>query len=154
MTIRKKAILFLSSGCGLGYMPFAPGTFGTLAALPICWLMAYLTWPVVLISFVALLVASIWIAGQAEQMLPQKDPGIIVIDEICGLVVALIGLPFTFFNVSLGFVLFRVFDITKPIPIRTLERRLGGGIGIVLDDVAAGIIANITLRIILYIFEI
>ena len=98
--------------------------------------------------------ASIWIAGQAEKMLQQKDPGIIVIDEICGLVVALIGLPFTFASAILGFVLLRIIDITKPVPIRTIERRLSGGTGIVLDDVAAGILVNITLRIIFYLTDI
>lgn len=154
MTIRRNPILFLSSGCGLGYMPKAPGTFGTLAALPICWFLAQIPFYFSLIMLAGIVTASIWIAGQAEIMLRQKDPGIIVIDEMCGLVIALIGLPFTFLNVALGFVLFRIFDIAKPVPIRTLERRMKGGAGIVMDDVAAGIIANITLRIILYIFEI
>ena len=154
MTIRKNAILFLSSGCGLGYMPFAPGTFGSLAGLPICWLIAQLPLSVALVILAGLLAASIWIADQAEKMLQQKDPGIIVIDEICGLVIALIGLPFTFVNVALGFVLFRILDIAKPVPITTLERRLGGGTGIVMDDVAAGIMVNITLRIIAYLIEI
>jgi phosphatidylglycerophosphatase A len=99
------------------------------------------------------MLGSIWIAGQAERMLQQKDPGVIVIDEICGLVFTLIGLPFTWVNVALGFILFRALDIAKPFPIRTLECRFKGGTGIIMDDVAAGIIANITLRIVTYIFE-
>ena len=154
MTIRRNVILFLSSGCGLGYMPKAPGTFGTLAGLPICWLMAQLRPVASLILAAVFILASIWISDQSARLLGRKDPGIIVIDEICGLVVALIGLPFTFVNVALGFVLFRVLDITKPVPIRTLERRIEGGAGIVVDDVVAGIMVNITLRIILYIIEI
>ena len=150
MTMRRKVILFLSSGCGLGYMPFAPGTFGSLAGLPLAWLMAQLPLAVALIMLAVLITASIWIAGLAEKMLRQKDPGLIVIDEISGMLVALIGLPFTVLNMIMGFVLFRILDITKPVPIRTLERRLTGGTGIVMDDLAAGFMVNITLRTILY----
>jgi len=152
--MRRKAILFLSSGCGLGYMPFAPGTFGSLAALPLCWLMTRLPLFATIIIAAAIVAVSMWLAGQAEQILQQKDPGFIVIDEICGLVIALIGIPFTLVNVASGFILFRIFDIIKPVPIRTLERRIKGGAGIVLDDVAAGIIANIALRIVFYLTDI
>ena len=154
MTLRKKTILFLSSGCLLGNMPFAPGSFGTLAGLPICWLLSRIdAW----ISFflIALTVPfAVWIAGEAERILEKKDPGAIVIDEIVGMALTLAGLPFNATTAGLGFVLFRVLDITKPFPIRFLERRFKGGTGIVLDDMAAGIIANITLRIILQLFDI
>ena len=154
MTLRRKTILFLSSGCLLGNMPFAPGSFGTLAGLPICWLLSRIdAW----ISFflIALTVPfAVWIAGEAERILEKKDPGAIVIDEIVGMALTLAGLPFNATTAGLGFVLFRVLDITKPFPIRFLERRFKGGTGIVLDDMAAGIIANITLRIILQLFDI
>lgn len=154
MTLRKKTILFLSSGCLLGNMPFAPGSFGTLAGLPICWLLSRTdAW----ISFflIALTVPfAVWIAGEAEKILGKTDPGAIVIDEIVGMVLTLAGIPFNATTAGLGFVLFRVLDITKPFPIRFLERRFKGGTGIVLDDMAAGIIANITLRIILQLFDI
>jgi phosphatidylglycerophosphatase A len=154
MTSRKKTILFLSSGCLLGNLPFAPGSFGTLAGLPVCWLLSRIdAW----VSFflIALTVPfAIWIAGEAEKILGKKDPGAIVIDEIVGMAVALAGLPFNATTAGLGFVLFRVLDITKPFPIRFLERRFRGGTGIVLDDVAAGVITNITLRIILQLIDI
>ena len=154
MTLRRKTILFLSSGCLLGNMPFAPGSFGTLAGLPICWLLSRIdAW----ISFflIALTVPfAVWIAGEAERILEKKDPGAIVIDEIVGMALTLAGLPFNATTAGLGFVLFRVLDITKPFPIRFLERRFKGGTGIVLDDMVAGIIANITLRIILQLFDI
>ena len=97
---------------------------------------------------------AIWIAGEAEKILGEKDPGAIVIDEILGMALTLAGLPFNATTAGLGFVLFRVFDITKPFPIRFVERRFKGGTGIVLDDVVAGVIANITLRIILQLFDI
>jgi phosphatidylglycerophosphatase A len=154
MTLRKKTILFLSSGCLLGNMPFAPGSFGTLAGLPVCWLLSRIdAW----ISFflIALTVPfAVWIAGEAEKILGKTDPGAIVIDEIVGMALTLAGLPFNATTAGLGFVLFRVLDVTKPFPIRFLERRFKGGTGIVLDDMAAGIIANITLRIILQLFDI
>jgi phosphatidylglycerophosphatase A len=149
MTLREKTILFLSSGCLLGNMSFAPGTFGTLPGLPICWGLSRLdTW----LSFFLIVLAIpcvIWVSGEAEKILAKKDPGSIVIDEVLGMIVTLAGLPFNSMTVGLGFVLFRVLDITKPFPIGFLERRFKGGTGIVLDDVAAGIIANIALRILL-----
>ncbi len=154
MTIRRNVILFLSSGCGLGYIPKAPGTFGTLAGLPICWLMTQMTPFASLISAAAIILASIWISDQSARILGRKDPGIIVIDEICGMMVALMGLAFSFLNVGLGFILFRILDISKPVPIRTLERRIAGGTGIVIDDIAAGLMVNIILRIVAYLTEI
>ena len=154
MTLRKKTILFLSSGCLLGNMPFAPGSFGTLAGLPICWLLSGIDGWISFFLIVLTVPFAVWIAGEAEKILGKKDPGAIVIDEIVGMILTLAGLPFTATTAGLGFVLFRVLDITKPFPIRYLERRFKGGSGIVLDDMAAGIIANITLRIILQLFDI
>lgn len=154
MTLRKKIILFLSSGCLLGNMPFAPGSFGTLAGLPICWLLSSVDSSISFILIALAIPFAIWVAGEAEQILEKKDPGAIVIDEIVGMVLTLAGLPFNATTAGLGFVLFRVLDITKPFPIGFLERRFKGGTGIVLDDVAAGVIANITLRIILQLVDI
>ena len=154
MTLRKKIILFLSSGCLLGNMPFAPGSFGTLAGLPICWLLSSVDSSISFILIALAIPFAIWVAGKAEQILEKKDPGAIVIDEIVGMVLTLAGLPFNATTAGLGFVLFRVLDITKPFPIGFLERRFKGGTGIVLDDVAAGVIANITLRIILQLIDI
>ena len=130
-------------------MPLAPGTFGTLPGLPICWLLSRIDLSITVFLIFLTIPIAIWISGKAEQILGEKDPGCIVIDEIVGMIVALAGLPFNAITVGLGFVIFRLLDITKPFPISFLERRFKGGTGIVLDDVAAGIIANITLRIIL-----
>jgi phosphatidylglycerophosphatase A len=94
---------------------------------------------------------AVWIAHAAEKTLKKKDPGCIVIDEVSGMVVTLIGLPFNLTTAVIGFIIFRILDILKPFPIRTLDKRLAGGIGIVADDVVAGIFANIFLRILLYI---
>ena len=154
MTLRRKTILFLSSGCRLGNMPFAPGSFGTLAGLPICWLLSTIDVRISFFLIVLTVPFAIWIAGEAEKIIGKKDPGAIVIDEIVGMIFTLAGLPITVATAGLGFALFRVLDITKPFPIRFLERRVKGGSGIVLDDIAAGIIANITLRILLQLFDI
>ena len=94
---------------------------------------------------------AIWISDAAAKTLNRKDPGCIVIDEIAGMVVTLIGLPFTLTTTVLGFVLFRILDIIKPFPIRALDQRLSGGLGIVADDVVAGIFSNLILRILLLI---
>ena len=82
---------------------------------------------------------AIWIAREAEKILNTEDPGCIVIDEIAGILVTFTGLPFNTISVIFGFFIFRVLDIWKPYPIRSLERNLSGGTGIVMDDVAAGI---------------
>jgi phosphatidylglycerophosphatase A len=135
-------------------MPFAPGSFGTLAGLPVCWLLSRIDSRISFFLIALAIPVAVWIAGEAEKILEKKDPGTIVIDEILGMVLTLAGLPFNAATAGLGFVFFRVLDITKPFPIRLLERKFKGGTGIVFDDIAAGIIANITLRIILQLFDI
>jgi len=150
MKFGQKAVLFFSTGFYSGYIPFAPGTFGTLTALPLCYLLSFGSPVTGAVIIVAVIVLAVWLAGASEKLLGRKDPGCIVIDEIAGMLVTMAGLPFTFFTAAAGFVLFRILDILKPFPIRTLERKIPGGTGIVIDDVVAGIIANITLRIILY----
>ena len=94
---------------------------------------------------------AIGIASAAEKIIQQRDPGQIVIDEIAGLMVTFAGLPFNLKTVLAGFIIFRVFDILKPFPIRMLERRIGGGSGIVLDDVLAGVYGNLIVRLGIYI---
>ncbi len=90
---------------------------------------------------------AVYIADAAEKLLKRSDPGCIVIDEMAGMMVTLIGLPFNPITVVIGFIIFRILDILKPFPIRNLDRGIPGGMGVVADDVAAGIIANLLLRI-------
>jgi len=101
------------------------------------------------IFLLALISVSIWIAHGAEKISGQRDPGMIVIDEVCGMAVTLFALPFVPIFVVGGFALFRVFDIFKPFPIRWFDKNVKGGLGIILDDVIAGVFANLVLR---YIF--
>ena len=150
MKFGQQTVLFFSTGFYSGYIPFAPGTFGTLTALPLCYLLSICSSGGGAVIIIAFILLAIWLADSSEKLINKKDPGCIVIDEIAGMLVTLAGLPFNFFTVVMGFFLFRLLDIFKPFPIRYLERKIPGGAGIVVDDIVAGIIANITLRIIVY----
>ena len=153
MQFRDKAVMFLATGGFVGHIPIAPGTFGSLLGLPLCYALAHISLPWTLVGAVSLIVVAIWISQRAEAITQQKDPGKIVIDEIAGMVVTLIGIPFHLTSMVIGFFIFRALDIIKPFPIRSLERRISGGAGVVMDDVAAGIYGNILVRIILYVFS-
>jgi phosphatidylglycerophosphatase A len=151
-TFSQKFILGLATWFGFGLVPGAPGTAGTLAALPLVFLTSQLRSWQALILVGAFLLFAVWIAHQAQKLLALKDPGVIVIDEAVGLWVTLFGVPLSFLNVFLGFLLFRIFDIMKPYPTKKIES-LKGGFGIVLDDVLAGIYANLILRLIIFVIN-
>ncbi len=141
-----KAVVFFATGAMIGFVPVAPGTFGTILGVPIAFGLAQVTVPVAIILLLALTAASAWISGQAERIFGSKDPGRIVIDEIVGMAVTLVGLPFDVVTVCAGFVAFRCLDILKPPPIRWFDSHLKGGWGVVLDDVVAGVMANMVIR--------
>jgi phosphatidylglycerophosphatase A len=132
----------------VGYLPAAPGTWGTLAALPLWWLLAYQGPLGYALALVVLLVISVAVAGPAQTLLGQVDHPAIVIDEIVGLHVALAGVPLSWTWVLSGFVAFRALDILKPWPIRWLSQGTGG-LEVVLDDVAAGVMARLVLEILI-----
>ena len=147
MNFRQKWGMFFATGCYIGNSSFAPGTLGSLLGLPFCFLLSKIDLPVAILCTLIFIFLAIWIAQGVERQLNLKDPGCIVIDEVAGIIVALLGLPFNFAFVTAGFVLFRFFDILKPFPIGYMERKFKGGVGIVLDDVAAGILSNFMIRI-------
>jgi phosphatidylglycerophosphatase A len=151
MKFRERAVLFLATGFFIGTVPFAPGTFGSVIGLPICFLISRLDILPSIICTVLFILFAIWVAAAAEKVLKKKDAGEIVIDEIAGLIVTFIGLPFTLKIVIAGFIIFRTFDILKPFPIRFLEKKVAGGSGVVLDDVLAGLYGNLILRFAIYI---
>jgi phosphatidylglycerophosphatase A len=151
MKIRDDAIVFLATGFYIGNIPFAPGTVGTILGLPLCFLLGLLKLPLALVCTMLFILIAIWISHIAEKRLKKKDPGCIVIDEIAGMAVTLIGLPFNLTTGLSGFIIFRILDISKPFPIRALEKHLPGGLGVVADDVIAGIMANLILRVIIHI---
>ncbi len=140
-------IRFLASGFFSGHIPFAPGTMGTIVAIPLYLLLvAALTGWWYAGAVVALTLAAIWISSLAEKLYGRKDPPQVVIDEIVGFMLTMIAMPPTAMYIIMGFVLFRVFDIIKPQPAGWINDRMRGGSGIVLDDIVAGLYANIVLQ--------
>ena len=151
MKLRDDAVIFLATGFYIGNIPFAPGSFGSLIGLPLSFALAGISLVSAILCTLLFTLLAICIADAAQKILEQKDPGCIVIDEIAGMVATLIGLPFNLNTVIIGFIIFRILDILKPFPIRYLDKRIPGGLGVVADDVAAGILANLLLRIIIQI---
>jgi phosphatidylglycerophosphatase A len=137
----------MATGFGAGYAPIAPGTVGTLAAIPIFLFLSTIPSPVYEVTLVTFFFFSCWVSEQAGHVWLKKDDQRIVIDEIMGFFVAALWIPKTLPFVLAAFFLFRFFDILKPPPIRWVES-LRGGFGVVLDDVLAGIYANIVLHLI------
>lgn len=138
---------FLAFGFGSGLAPKAPGTFGTLAAIPLYLLMAQLTWPWYLGLTVLAFIVGILLCEQASKNLGVHDHGGIVWDEFVGLWITLFLVPVQWQWLLAGFVLFRFFDIIKPFPIKWLDKKVKGGFGIMIDDVIAGLFAWIILMI-------
>ncbi len=145
-----KAVLCFSSWFGAGLMPGAPGTFGTLTAVPLVIVLNHLGDFYEGLALIFFIPTAIWSSGLSERCLGRNDPPEVVIDEVVGFLLTLFLLPLTWLTLCLGFVLFRFFDIAKPFPIRRLEKKLTGGTGVVLDDLLAGVYANLSLRLVLY----
>jgi len=140
--------LALATSAGVGYIPFAPGTFGSLAGLLLWWLVP--SNGLFQLALMAILfVAGSWSGSVAERHFGSTDPGPVVIDEVLGMLITLFLNPVTWGGAVLGFLLFRLSDIVKPFPANRLEQ-LHGGIGVMADDVMAAIYANLALRAILY----
>jgi phosphatidylglycerophosphatase A len=145
---KNKIVLLLATWFGTGLIPPVPGTMGTLGAIPLVILFSYvgnLFQPLLIILFVGI---SIWAAERQSKLLNQEDPSQVVIDEVAGFLVTFLFLPLTWKNIIIGFIFFRLFDIFKPFPIRKLEK-LKGGLGIVMDDLLAGVYANLCLQFII-----
>jgi phosphatidylglycerophosphatase A len=142
-------VKFLASGAGLGYSPLASGTLGTLWGIPLYFWLSRYPPEVQGGAVIILILAAVYVAGRAAEIWGQKDPSRVVADEIVGYLASVCWIPFTWFSVCGGFLLFRLMDIFKPFPIGTIDRKMPGGWGIVLDDVLAGVYSNILLRIIL-----
>lgn len=141
-----RLILALATGLYVGKLPKAPGTWGSLAAL-LPWLaMKDLNLSLYLAALALLFVLGFFVAGSAEKLLDTPDAGCIVIDEILGVLITLTAAPAHPLAWLLGLALFRLFDITKPFPVSWVDRHLHGGIGIMLDDVLAGLYAFLTLQ--------
>jgi len=146
---RRRLILALATWGGAGYLPVAPGTWGSLAALPLWWLLAQ-TGPLGYgLGVAALLGVALWAAGPAQGWLGREDHPAIVIDEVAGMLITLAGVPLSWQYALAGFLIFRVLDILKPPPIRYFCAGPSGGLEVVADDVMAGVMARLVLEIVM-----
>ena len=135
--------LFVTGG-GVGFVGFAPGTFGSLEGILLVWLLGpSLNWPPMLLGVVGVLfVIGVWVCSRYERMTEGHDPSEVVIDEIAAVPLAFLFVPFSPKTAILGFAFFRIFDILKPWPIKVLDR-IQGGLGVMLDDLLAGFFAAV-----------
>lgn len=141
-----RLLMFIATGAGSGYLPIAPGTWGSAVGVLLWVLLGRLT-PGPYLSVVGVLfVLGVFSAGAAEKIVDRPDPGVVVIDEIVGQLIALSLVPAHPAAVIAGFCLFRFFDILKPFPVGWIDCNLHGGLGIMLDDVVAGLYAFLALQ--------
>ena len=151
----RQVIIFLASGAYTGYSPFAPGTAGSVVGLIIGYFLCAPAWqhePMFFVAiFAAVMVLACLIAGRAEEIFGEHDSSRIVLDEVLGMIATMFLNPLGWLSLLGGFLLFRLFDIIKPFPASLIDRRMPGGPGVMLDDLFAGIYANIVLRILVHV---
>ncbi|PID34355.1 MAG: phosphatidylglycerophosphatase A [Thiotrichales bacterium] len=150
-TVLKSPLHFLAFGFGSGLSPKAPGTMGTLAAIPLYLLLVQLPFAYYVLVLVVAIVVGIWLCGESARLLGVHDHGGIVWDEFVGFWLTMLIAPAGWVWVVVGFALFRLFDIWKPWPIRIIDRKVEGGLGIMLDDILAGIYALVVLQALAFI---
>src|SRR5437773_10308291 len=147
--MRDRLIKFLAAGFGLGNVPFVPGTFGSLLGVGYWWLLkGWVYWPVTIL----VILLAVWLSGAASEIIRKPDPPSVVIDEICAMPLVLAGIGHVWWQVALGFIWFRVFDVWKPPPVRQAQA-FAGGIGIVLDDLLAAGYACATTHTVVWLIE-
>lgn len=147
---RRKISVTLATWFGMGLLPVAPGTYGTLGAVPLLIGLNFLGTAARGVFLLCFILSAIRVCENYQARVKQDDPPEVVLDEVAGFCLTLFLIPFTWLTLLAGFFLFRFFDILKPFPIRLVERRFKGGWGIVADDLLAGLYANLSLRIIIF----
>ena len=141
-----RVAVFVATFGYVGYFPIAPGTAGSAAALLLYALVRWFGTPAAeLVTIVAVLIVGVWAAHGTERALNRKDPGVVVIDEVLGMLMTLAFMPLSVWGIVAGFLLFRIFDVIKPFPAGRLEH-LPGGFGIMADDAMAGVYGQIVMR--------
>ena len=143
--VLRDPVNLLAFGLGTGLSPVAPGTVGTLLGVVLAWLVQPLSIELQFIAAIALIVSGVWICGESAKRVGVHDHSGIVWDEIAAMYLILIVVPVSVAIWALAFALFRLFDIWKPWPIRDLDHRLHGGLGIMLDDLVAALYAALLL---------
>jgi phosphatidylglycerophosphatase A len=146
----RRLVILLATWWGVGFCPIAPGTAGTLAAIPFFVLLSFLPLWIYAACVLGIAWLACWSAGEAERIFQEQDSPRIVLDEVVGFFVTMAAVPAQWPFILVGFLLFRAFDIIKPPPIRFLEHKVKGGYGVVLDDVLAGVYAHICLRLLFF----
>lgn len=149
-SIWKNPLHFIAFGFGSGAIPIMPGTFGTLMAIPFYLLMRELPIALYIILATVLGVFAVWISDKLSKQIKIHDHPGMNIDEFIGYFVTMIAAPHNWYAVCLGFVLFRIFDILKPFPIGWIDKNVKGGFGMIIDDVAAGVVSLVILQLIFY----
>jgi len=144
--------LALATAGGVGLAPWAPGTWGSAVGVLI-WAVLPASPIVHALAIVVLMLLGVWSAGVTERHYRTTDPGVIVIDEVLGMLLALFLIPAGWVGAAAAFLLFRAFDVLKPYPANRLER-LRGGLGVMSDDVLAGVYANVALRLLLLVLPV
>jgi len=141
--------MFIATGAYSGYLPKAPGTWGSLVGVALWFALRFLSLPIYFALLGGLFFLGVIAAGAAEKIVDRPDPGLVVIDEIVGQLIALAAVPLSLPWVICAFVFFRFFDILKPFPVGWLDEHIHGGLGIMLDDVLAGCYALLLLQLIM-----
>ena len=145
--MRHKFLIHLATFFGVGKSPWAPGTVATAATIPV-WYLLSLTGPLIyMVVTVVLVFVGVAAANAYEEASQTHDSKEIVIDEVVGFLITMTWLPLTWQSLLIGFAVFRVLDILKPPPIRQLDQQVKGGFGVMVDDIAAGIIGSIIMQI-------
>ncbi len=152
MSLKHRLAFVFATGFGSGYSPIAPGTAGSAVGLLFVLAMSTLSLAGQIAAIVLVTLLSMVAADIVAKSVGLKDPGLIVADEIAGMMVTMVAIPLTMTSVGLGFILFRVMDVVKPPPARQFEH-FKGGVGIVADDLMAGVYAQLALRGILWVFD-
>ena len=147
----RNPIHLLAVGFGSGRAPYMPGTIGTLVAIPIYLVLQLFSLPIYTLIMSAMILVGFWICEVADQAIGVYDHPSIVWDEIVGYLLTMWAVPANWVSVVLGFLLFRLFDIWKPFPIRWFNDKIGGGVGVVIDDLMAAVYATIILHLIIWI---
>jgi len=149
-SIWRNPIHFIASGFGVGALPWIPGTWGTLLAIPIYLALEAMLNPLgYLLVLIGLIIMGVWATGVTAKACGDTDPGFIVWDEIVGFLLAMFLAPNDWSWIWSAFILFRVFDILKPWPIKWIETKFTGGYGIVFDDLMAGLYVWIILQVVI-----
>ena len=147
--LHDRAAVLLAQGLGVGCSPVAPGTLGTAVAVPLVCLQFLLSTEVFLVFVLMFVLGAVYVAAVAEKQMDGADDPSIVVDEMAGFLIAMACVPLTVWSILAGFVLFRALDIFKPPPVNTVERMFSGGLGIVGDDLVAGLITNVLLQLVI-----